>query len=131
MAAEFNILFLGSGQNNHSYDIYGQVRYGTDPFTNFELYRSQSPITWVETMDTPLLCLHGTKDGSVKYLQGMEFYNALRFLGKPIIFASYSDAEHHLSKLENQKDFMTRMVHGVPYLHKRHAARELMERRER
>lgn len=148
LAAEFNILFHGSGQNNHSYDIYGQGRYGTDPFSNFELYRSQSPITWVETMDTPLLYLHGTEDGSVEYLQGMEFYNALRFLGKPIIFASYPGAGHHLSKLENQKDFMTRMeqfydhylkgepapnwmVHGVPYLQKRQAARALMEGRER
>ena len=64
LAAEFNILFHGSGQNNREYDIYGQGRYGTDPFTNFELCRSQSPITWVETMD----------DGSVEYLQGMEFY---------------------------------------------------------
>ena len=148
LAAEFNILFHGSGQNNHSYDIYGQGRYGTDPFKDFELYRSQSPITWVETMDTPLLYLHGKEDGSVEYLQGMEFYNALRFLGKPIIFASYPDQDHHLSKLENQKDFMTRMeqfydhylngapapdwmVNGVPYLQKRQGARALMEKRER
>jgi len=148
LAAEFNILFHGSGQNNHSYDIYGQGRYGTDPFTNFELYRSQSPITWVETMDTPLLYLHGKEDGSVEYLQGMEFYNALRFLGKPIIFASYPGQDHHLSKLENQKDFMTRMeqfydhylngapppdwmVYGVPYLQKRQGARALMEGRGR
>jgi dipeptidyl aminopeptidase/acylaminoacyl peptidase len=148
LAAEFNILFHSSGQNNHSYDIYGQGRYGTDPFTNFDLYRSQSPITWAETMDTPLLYLHGEEDGSVEYLQGMEFYNALRFLGKPIIFASYPDQDHHLSKLENQKDFMTRMeqfyehylkgapapdwmVHGVPYLQKRQGARALMEGRGR
>ena len=148
LAAEFNILFRGSGQNNHQYDIHGQGRYGTDPFTNFELYRSQSPITWVATMDTPLLYLHGEEDGSVEYLQGMEFYNALRFLGKPIIFASYPDEGHHLGKLENQKDFMTRMeqfydhylkgapapdwmVYGVPYLQKRQAARALMEARGR
>jgi dipeptidyl aminopeptidase/acylaminoacyl peptidase len=147
LAGEFNILFRGSGQNNHSYDIYGQGRYGTNPFDDFELYRQQSPITWVETMNTPLLYLHGEEDGSVEYLQGMEFYNALRFLGKPIIFASYPDEGHHLSKHENRVDFMTRMeqfydhylkgapapdwmVHGVPFLQKRQAARALMEGRE-
>jgi dipeptidyl aminopeptidase/acylaminoacyl peptidase len=146
LAGEFNILFHGSGQNNHRYDIYSQGRYGTNPFDDFDLYRSQSPITWVKTMDTPLLYLHGTKDGSVEYLQGMEFYNALRFLGKPIIFASYPEAGHHLSKLENQKDFMTRMeqfydhylkgapapdwmVNGVPFLQKKKEARELMQGR--
>ena len=147
LAAEFNILFHASGMNNHSYDIYGQGRYGTNPFDDFELYRSQSPITWVATMNTPLLYLHGTVDGSVEYLQGMEFYNALRFLKKPIIFASYPGEDHHLAKLENQKDFMTRMeqfydhylkgapapdwmANGVPFLGKRQAARALMEGRE-
>ncbi len=145
LAAEFNILFHGSGQNNHSYDIYGQGRYGTNPFDDFELYRAQSPITHVRTMDTPLLYLHGREDGSVEYLQGMEFYNALRFLGKPIIFTSYPGADHHLSKLENQKDFQTRMeqfydhylfgrpapdwmVNGVPFLNKKRAARDLTAR---
>lgn len=143
LAGEFDILFHGSGQNNHSYDIYGQGRYGTNPFDDFELYRSQSPITWVQTMDTPLLYLHGTEDGSVEYLQGMEFYNALRFLGKPIIFASYPGEGHHLAKLENQIDFMTRMeqfyahylkgepapewmVGGVPFLRKKQAAQALV-----
>jgi len=136
LAGEFNILFHGSGQNNHRYDIYGQGRYGTNPFDNFELYRSQSPITYVATMDTPLLYLHGGKDGSVEYNQGMEFYNALRFLGKPVIFLSYPDEGHNLKKLENQKDFTVRlrqffdhylkgkpapewMIKGVPYLKKK------------
>ena len=108
LAGEFNILFSGSGQNNHSYDIYGQGRYGTNPFDDFELYREQSPITHVQDMNTPLLYLHGKLDGSVEYLQGMELYNALRFLGKPIIFLSYPDEGHNLRRYENQLDFTTR-----------------------
>jgi len=136
LAGEFNILFRGSGNNNHRYDIYGQGRYGTNPYDDFELYRQQSPITHVRTMDTPLLYLHGTEDGSVEYLQGMEFYNALRFNGKKIIFASYPGEGHHLKKLENQIDYQTRMEQffdhylkgepapewirkGIPYLEKK------------
>ncbi len=109
LAGEFNILFSGSGQNNHSYDIYGQGRYGTNPFDDFELYREQSPITHVASMNTPMLYLHGRLDPSVEYLQGMEFYNALRFLGKPIIFLSYYDEGHNLTKYENQRDFTDRL----------------------
>jgi dipeptidyl aminopeptidase/acylaminoacyl peptidase len=133
LAGEFNILFSGSGQNNHSYDIYGQGRYGTNPFDDPDLYREQSPITHVQTMNTPLLYLHGVQDGSVEYLQGMEFYNALRFLEKPIIFLSYPDEGHNLKKYENQIDFTKRlwqfldhylkdapaprwMTEGVPFL---------------
>jgi dipeptidyl aminopeptidase/acylaminoacyl peptidase len=107
LAGEFNILFSGSGENNHQYDIYGQGRYGTDPFDDFELYREQSPITHVRNMNTPLLYLHGKLDGSVEYLQGMEFYNALRFLGKPVIFLSYPEEGHNLRKYENQRSFST------------------------
>ncbi|MFC1729035.1 prolyl oligopeptidase family serine peptidase [candidate division KSB1 bacterium] len=135
LAGEFNILFSGSGQNNHRYDIYGQGRYATNPFDDFELYRSQSPITFVKTMDTPLLYLHGADDPTVEYLQGMEFYNALRFLGKPVIFLSYPGEAHGLRRFENQKDFSIRfhqffdhhlrgkeapdwMVNGVPFLKK-------------
>ncbi len=109
LAGEFNILFHSSGQNNHSYDIYGQGRYGTNPFDDFELYREQSPITGVRNMNTPLLYFHGDADGSVEYNQGVEFYNALRFNGKPIIFASYPNQGHHLNRLENKIDYQTRM----------------------
>ena len=137
LAGEFNILFSGSGENNHQYDIYGQGRYGTNPFDDFELYREQSPITHVESMDTPFLYLHGKQDGSVEYLQGMELYNALRFLGKPIIFLSYPDEGHNLHRYENQRDFVERlwqfldhhlkdapapawMTHGVRFLDRGH-----------
>jgi len=109
LAAEFNILFSGSGQNNHSYDIYGQGRYGTDPFTDPDLYRRESPITWAPSMNTPLLYLHGEADPTVEYLQGMEWYNGLRFLEKPVIFLSYPDEGHGLGQLTNQKDFQLRM----------------------
>ena len=136
LLGEFNIIFTGSGQNNHRYDIYGQGRYGTNPYDDPGLYREQSPITWVRTMDTPLLYLHGVDDPTVEYNQGLEFYNALRFNNKPVIFLSYPGELHSLRKIENQKDYTRRvnqffdhhlkgepapdwMVNGVPYLKKK------------
>ncbi|MEX2610988.1 MAG: prolyl oligopeptidase family serine peptidase [Gemmatimonadota bacterium] len=109
LVGEFNILFRGSGQNNHRYDIHGQGRYGTNPYDDFDVYWDQSPISGVTTMDTPLLYMHGESDDIVEYNQGMEFYNALRFNRKPVIFLSYPEEGHGLRKLENQLDFLTRM----------------------
>ena len=60
-------------------------------------------------MDTPLLYMHGDNDQIVEYNQGMEFYNALRFNRKPVIFLSYPGEGHSLSKLENNLDYQTRM----------------------
>jgi dipeptidyl aminopeptidase/acylaminoacyl peptidase len=109
LVSEFNQLFVGNGQNNHSYDIYGQGRYGTNPYDDFQLYWDQSPISGVETMDTPVLYLHGEEDPTVNFEQGLEWYNALRFLEKPIIWLSYPGEGHGLSKLENQIDFQYRL----------------------
>jgi dipeptidyl aminopeptidase/acylaminoacyl peptidase len=109
LVGEFNILFRGTGQNNHQYDIYGQGRYGSNPYDDFDMYWNQSPIAHVRTMDTPLLYMHGDDDQIVEYNQGMEFYNALRFNGKPVIFLSYPGEGHSLTKLENQLDYQLRM----------------------
>ncbi|MBT78417.1 MAG: hypothetical protein CL798_09540 [Chromatiales bacterium] len=110
LVSEFNQLFIGSGVNNHRYDIYGQGRYGVSPYEDLALYEDQSPITRVREMNTPMLYLHGTADGSVMYLQGVEWYNALRFNNKPIIFLSYPGEGHGLGKIDNQKDW-TRRIH--------------------
>jgi dipeptidyl aminopeptidase/acylaminoacyl peptidase len=109
LVGEFNIIFRGSGQNNHSYDIYGQGRYGSNPYDDFDMYWDQSPISGVRTMDTPLLYMHGDNDQIVEYNQGLEFYNALRFNRKPVIFLSYPGEGHSLSKLENNLDYQSRM----------------------
>jgi dipeptidyl aminopeptidase/acylaminoacyl peptidase len=136
LISDFNQLWKSSGTSQHRYDYYGQGRFGTNPFDDRELYIQESALFNAETMDTPLLLFHGTDDGSVEWLQAIEFYNALRFLGKEVILASYPGQGHHLDKLENQIDFQKRMeefydhylkgkpapewmTKGVPYLKKK------------
>ncbi|MFC1493504.1 alpha/beta hydrolase family protein, partial [candidate division KSB1 bacterium] len=136
LVADFNQLWKSAGTNQHRYDYYGQGRFGTNPFDDFELYKHESAVFSARTMDTPLLLFHGTDDGSVEWLQAVEFYNALRFNNKPVILCSYPGAGHHLRKLENQIDYQTRMeqfmdhylkdkpapdwmLHGIPHLEKK------------
>jgi dipeptidyl aminopeptidase/acylaminoacyl peptidase len=145
LVSEFNQLFVGSGQNNHSYDIYGQGRYATNPYDDFQRYWDESPISGVQNMNTPVLYLHGEEDPTVNWEQGLEWYNALRFLGKEIIWLSYPDEGHGLRKLQNRVDFQYRlrqyfghhlkgepapswMTDGVPYLDKERRMREFAPR---
>jgi dipeptidyl aminopeptidase/acylaminoacyl peptidase len=145
LVSEFNQLFVGSGQNNHSYDIYGQGRYATNPYDDFQRYWDESPISGVQNMNTPVLYLHGESDPTVNWEQGLEWYNALRFLGKEIIWLSYPDEGHGLRKLQNRVDFQYRlrqffghhlkgepapswMTDGVPYLDKDRRMREFAPR---
>jgi dipeptidyl aminopeptidase/acylaminoacyl peptidase len=133
---EFNQIFKSSGNNNHSYYSRSQGRMGTDPWKDHELYRSQSAIQNAHKITTPFMLLHGTEDGSVDWIQSLEYYNAARYLGKEVIFLSYPGEPHHLAKEENQKDFQKRMkqyfdhylkgkpmpdwmTHGIPYMKKK------------
>jgi dipeptidyl aminopeptidase/acylaminoacyl peptidase len=135
LVSDFNQLWKSSGTSQHRYDIYGQGRFGTNPFDDPELFRSQSAVHNARSMDTPLMLLHGTDDGSVEWLQAVEFYNALRFNGKEVVLLSYPGEGHGLRRFENQKDFLVRMqqffdhhlkgeaapdwyLRGVPFLEK-------------
>ena len=109
LEGEFNQVFKSSGNNNHSYYSRSQGRMGTDPWKDHQLYRSQSAIQNAQKISTPFMLLHGTEDGSVDWLQSLEYYNAARYLGKEVIFLSYPGEPHHLAKEENQKDFQKRM----------------------
>jgi hypothetical protein len=54
--------------------------------------------------------LHNDKDGAVDFTQGVEFYNALRRLKKPVVMMQYKGENHGLAKLENRKDYAMRMM---------------------
>ncbi len=129
----YNTLYRSTGTVQQGISEVGQVRMGTTPFEDFELYISQSPIHHAQKITTPFLILHGTADGSVDYGQGLEYFNMARRLGKEVILLSYPDEGHHLAQKNNRIDFQIRMmqffdhhlkgtqpakwmVEGVPYL---------------
>jgi dipeptidyl aminopeptidase/acylaminoacyl peptidase len=124
---EFNQIFKGSGNNNNSYYERSQGRMGTNPWKDPELFISQSAIQQATKITTPLLLLHGTEDGSVDWIESLEYYNAARRLGKNIIFLSYPGEPHHLAKEENQKDFLTRMKQYFDHYLKESLAPDWME----
>ena len=109
LIADFNQLWKTTGTNQHRYDTYGQGRFGTNPYENLELFMDQSAVFHAKTMNTPLLLVQGTNDGSTEWLQGVEFYNALRFLNKPVIFLSYEGESHGFTRYDNQYDVEVRM----------------------
>ncbi|MGD2122368.1 MAG: prolyl oligopeptidase family serine peptidase [Gemmatimonadota bacterium] len=110
LISDFNQLWKSSGTNQHGYDTYGQGRFGTSPYDDLDLFLEQSATPNAGDMNTPLLILHGTADGSVEWLQAVEFYNGLRWHEKEnVILMSYPGEPHHLRVYENQRDFQIRM----------------------
>jgi dipeptidyl aminopeptidase/acylaminoacyl peptidase len=134
----YNTLYKSSGTVQQGITEVGQVRMGTTPFEDFDLYISQSPIHHTGDITTPFLILHGTEDGAVDWMQGLEYYNMAKRQGKQVILLSYPGEGHHLGRKANQIDFQIRMkqffdhylkgtpapewmTEGVPFLEKEYA----------
>jgi len=72
-------------------------------------YIENSPIFYVDKINTPLLLMHNDKDGHVPWYQGIEMFVAMRRLGKPAWMLNYNDEPHWPTKWENIRDFNIRM----------------------
>ena len=141
---------------------YDGIRWGTGLPRQFQYERTQSriggsiweyptrfiensPIFWADRVQTPVMLLHNDADDAVPWYQGVEFYLALRRLGKEVYLFVYNGEPHGLRKRPNQKDYTIRlqqyfdhylkgapapewMEKGVPYLEReRTALSELSE----
>jgi dipeptidyl aminopeptidase/acylaminoacyl peptidase len=74
-----------------------------------EAYIRNSPVYHATKVTTPLLLLHNDKDGAVDFTQGIEYFNTLRRLQKPVVMLQYKGENHGLQKAENRKDYAARM----------------------
>ncbi|MCE7929413.1 MAG: S9 family peptidase, partial [Chloroflexi bacterium CFX7] len=73
------------------------------------LYLENSPLFGVDRVTTPLLLLHNDHDDAVPWQQGIEFFLALRRLGKEAYLFNYNNALHGLRRRADQVDYGRRM----------------------
>ena len=86
-----------------------QSRLGATLWERPDLYLYNSPIFNMDKVETPVLILHNDKDGAVPWYQGIEYFVALRRLGKPAWMLNYNDEPHWPVKRQNRIDFNIRM----------------------
>ena len=72
-------------------------------------YLENSPLFWLDKVNTPLLIMHNDADGHVPWYQGIELFVGLRRLGKPTWMVSYNDQPHWPLRYPNRKDWTIRM----------------------
>ena len=89
-------------------------------------YIQNSPIFFVPKIETPVLMLHNDEDGAVPWYQGIEFFVALRRLGKPAWLLNYNGEKHGLGKRPNQVDFTIRVAQYYNHFLKGEPAPEWM-----
>jgi dipeptidyl aminopeptidase/acylaminoacyl peptidase len=112
-----------------------QSRIGVPPWENPLLYMENSPLFYIEKIHTPYLTMANDEDDAVPWQQGIQFFTALRRLGKEAYMFVYNGEKHGLRQRENQKHWTVHMAeyfdyffkdapkpdwmeHGVPYIDK-------------
>ena len=86
-----------------------QGRIGGPPWVRSLQFIENSPIFWVEKVNTPYLTIHNDEDGAVLWFQGIEFFTALRRLGKEAYLFNYNGEKHGLRERANQKHWTVHM----------------------
>ena len=109
MTSAYGGIRWGSGMSRAFQYEQTQSRIGGDLWDKLPLYMLNSPLFFVPRVNTPLLIMHNDNDGAVPWYQGIEYFNALRRLRKPVWMLVYNGAPHNLKRRADEKDLTRRM----------------------
>ncbi len=87
----------------HSPQLLNQIWPDFDSRRN-EIFRSRSAIFWPESLDTPLLIMHGGADRGVNPSQSLTLAQKLQSLGKTYELIIYADDGHRLARNQEDRD---------------------------
>jgi hypothetical protein len=68
-----------------------------------------SPIFWIRKIQTPYLTIHNDEDDAVPWQQGIEFFTAMRRLGKEASMFTFNGEKHSLRNRDNMKYWTVHM----------------------
>lgn len=109
LVSMYSSIYWNTGSANQPIFESSQGRFTTGYWDNWDAYVRNSPIFHAKKVKTPLLLLHNDKDGAVDFTQGIEYFNTLRRLDKPVVMLQYKGENHGLAKSANQRDYAVRM----------------------
>ncbi len=104
-----------------------QSRIGSTLWDRPDLYIENSPLFFADRVKTPLLIMANDNDGAVPWYQGIEYFNALRRLGRQVWMLNYNGDEHNLMKRPNRMDLSIRMMQFFDHFLKDAPAPEWLE----
>lgn len=109
MVSMYSLVYKNSGGWNGAIFESSQGRFKGSYWDNWEAYYRNSPVFFAKNVHTPLMILHNDKDGAVDFTQGVEYFNTLRRMQKPVIMLEYIGENHSLARRPNQRDYTVRM----------------------
>ena len=99
----------GSGMARSFQYEHTQSRLGGTPWSTPTRYFVNSPLFSMDKVQTPILIMHNDADGHVPWYQGIEYFVAMKRLGKPCWLLNYTGEPHWPMRMANRIDFQRRM----------------------
>jgi dienelactone hydrolase len=109
MVSMYSLVYKNTGGANGAIFESSQGRFRGGFWDNWDAYYRNSPVFFAKNVKTPLMILHNDRDGAVDFTQGVEYFNTLRRMQKPVIMLEYIGENHSLAKRVNQRDYTVRM----------------------
>lgn len=100
----------GLGSSAQEYHETGQGRMGATLWEQPDAYIRNSPVLRADRVTTPLLMIHNKKDGNVPFRQAIEFFTALRRLGKRVWLLQYDESSHVMVPAKDTRDYTIRLT---------------------
>lgn len=110
MTSAYGGIRWGTGLNRQFQYEHSQSRIGATLWQKPDLYLKNSPLFKADKVTTPLLIMHNDADGAVPWYQGIEYFTALRRLGKKVWLLQYNGEDHNLVERRNRKDLSIRLA---------------------
>ncbi|MCE2994974.1 MAG: S9 family peptidase [Cyclobacteriaceae bacterium] len=79
------------------------------------LLDSESPLTYVDKIQTPLLIIHGDVDLRTGVIQSEMLYKSLKILNKPVEYIRYPKEGHELTRSGNPGRMMDHMLRVIEF----------------
>ena len=108
MTSAYGGIRWGSGMSRQFQYENTQSRIGKPLWEARDLYIENSPLFFMDKVNTPVAIMHNDNDGAVPWYQGIEFFTALRRLNKPVWLLNYNGDDHNLIQRQNRKDIQIR-----------------------
>lgn len=79
------------------------------------LLDAESPLTYVDKINTPLLIIHGDQDLRTGVIQSEMLYKSLKILNKPVEYIRYPKEGHELTRSGNPGRMMDHMLRVIEF----------------
>lgn len=80
-----------------------------------EVLAFNSPYTYVDKINTPLLIIHGDQDLRTGVIQSEMMYKSLKILGKPVEYIRYPKEGHELTRSGNPGRMMDHLLRTIEF----------------